>query len=357
MTKKLSGAFAAALFVAIASSTAQAQDWDRAVSLFNQKQYRPAIREFHAVLKANQDAWKSWYYIGASHFQLQSFEEAIDSFQNYTTSAGKDETAQATGNYFIGMSHYQLKQYDKAIAPLSKYISLFETLRQKVEPMARAALGRSYFYTNRFAEAIPVLTAAAGEMKTNVTNYYFIGFAQNKLGRNDFAIAALNQALAIDPKDADSLGLLGDIYLAQLRQNPALARQAINVGERLILVKDEARTWGLLGQAYLVDKQFSKAAPLLDKFAKANPDSGPAWFSLGVAQSRSSQWKPAAEALEQAIKLLPKNIPALLELGYVYESDKQPEKALLAYQRAFEASGQKDDTARAGIERLRQSKP
>ena len=351
------------MFVATASllllaGAALAQDWERAVSLFNQKQYRPAIRDFHAVLKANPDAWQSWYYIGASHFELQSYEDSIDAFQNYMKAADKDEKAQASGSYYVGMANYKLERYDKAIPGLTKYIALSEKLKQQLAPAARTALGRSYIFTNKYAEAIPVLTvAAANEMKTNATNYYYIGYAQHKLGRNDLATPALNQALAVDPKDANSLALLGDIYLGQLKTNPALAKQAIGIGERLLVVKDDDRAWGLLGQAYLVDKQFAKAAPLLDKFARAHATSAPAWFSLGLAQSRSSQWKPAAEALEQAVKLAPMNLAALLELGYVYESDKQLDKALDAYQKAYEASGRRDELAKGGIDRIKQSKP
>lgn len=357
MKTKLYAAAAVVALIAASATSALAQDWDRAVSLFNQKQYRPAIREFHAVLKANPDAWQSWYYIGASHFGLQSFDDAIDAFQNYIKSGEKDDKTQATGHYFIGMSYYQKKQYDKAIAALARYVSLAEKTQQKVDTTARAALGRSYIFTNRFSDAIPVLTAAAAEMKTNATNYYYIGFAQNKLGRTDQAITALNQSLSIDPKDADSLTLLADIYFSQVRQNPAMAKQLISTGERLIAVRDDERAWGLLGQAYLIDKQYAKAAPLLDKFARAHADSGGAWYNLGVALSRSSQWKPAAEALEKTITIAPTNTAALLELGYVYESDKQYDKALAAYQRVYDASGQKDETARAGLDRVKQVKP
>ena len=354
MIKKFSAIAAALAFLAV---TAFAQDWDQAVSLYNQKQYRQAIVKFHEVMKANPSAWQSWYYIGSSHFQLQSYEEAIEAFQNYIKAADKDEKAQASGLYFIGFSQYQLKQYDKAIPNLAKYIALAEKSKEKVEISARAALGRSYIFTNRFSDAIPVLTAATAEMKTNATNHYYIGYAQYKLGRPDQAIAALNQALTIDPKDADTLSLLGDIYFSQVKQNPAMAKQVIAVGERLLLVRNDEQTWGLLGQAYLLDKQFAKAAPLLDKFARAHTDSAGAWYNLGVALSRSSQWKPAAAALEQAVKLAPMNAAANLELGYVYESDKQQDKALAAYERVYEASGRKDETARAAIDRIKQSKP
>ena len=357
MMRRFYSALTGCVLIIACALTAVAQDWDHAVSLYNQKQYRPAIREFHALLKANPDAWQSWYYIGSSHFQLQSYEDAIDAFQNYLKSAEKDEKAQAAGNYYVGMSQYQLKQYDKAIASLARYISVSEKSKQPINANARAALGRSYIFTNRFSEAIPVLTAAASEMKNNATNYYYIGYAQNKLGKADQAITALNQGLAIDPKDADSLSLLADIYFSQVRQNPAAAKQLISVGERLMAVKNDERSWGLLGQAYLVDKQYVKAAPLLDKYARAHTDSAGAWYNLGVAQSRSSQWKPAAEALEKALSLTPTNNAALLELGYVYESDKQYDKALASYQKAYDATGQRDETARAGIERVKQAKP
>ena len=356
MIKKFSVTVGVLAVIASAALTSFAQDWEKAVSLFNQKQYRPAIREFHAVLNTNPDYWQAWYYIGAGHYHLQGYENSIDAFQKYIKSAEKDEKGQVTGHYFIGFSHYQLKQYDKAIPELKDYIALSEKLQLTVDITARAALGRSYIFTERFNEAIPPLTAAAAEMKTDTNNHYYIGFAHHKLGRDDQAIPALNRALAINPKDADTLSLLGGIYLARWK-DAAMLKQAISTGERLLAVENNERAWSLLGQAYLLDRQYAKAAPLLDKFARAHMDSGSAWYNLGLAYSRSSQWTPAAEALEQAVKIAPNNTAALLELAYVYESDKQPAKALVAYEKAYEASGRRDETARASIERLKQSKP
>lgn len=355
MIKSLFSTLAMIMLVAAAATHARAQEWDRAISLFNQKQYRPAIREFHSVLKANPGYWQAWYYIGASHFQLQGYEDTIDAFANYIKAAEKDEKAMALGYYFTGLAEYQLKQYDKAIVTLTKYISTTERLQQKVEPASRAALARSYLFTNRFREAIPIFTAITAENRTDAKNYYYIGFAQHKLNQIDQAVAALNQALAINPKDADSLVLVGNIYLMRSKQSPAMIKQAISIGERLLAVQDTESAWGLLGQAYLVDQQYAKAAPLLDKFARAHADSSGAWFSLGIALSRSDQWKPAAAALEQTVKLAPTNAGAFLEMGYVYESDKQFDKALVAYQRAFELSGRKDETARASIDRVKQA--
>src|SRR5215467_232894 len=241
-----------------------AQNWDRGVSLFNQKQYREAIREFHGVLRANPTYWQAWYFIGFGHFQLKEYDDAVDSFQSYIKGAAGHDKEQSSGYYYSGFSYYQMKQYDKAIPALVKYVSLSEKLQQRPDASARAALGRSYIFTDRYADAVQPLTAAAGEMKTNANNYYYIGFAQRKLGHEDQAVAAFNQALAVDPKDADSLGSLAEIYLARSRQNPAAVKQAVSAGERLIAVKNDEQTWGVLGQAYLADQQYAKAAPLLE---------------------------------------------------------------------------------------------
>lgn len=353
MKIRLSLSLAALVLVFLASTPASAQDWDTAISLFNQKQYRQAAKAFHTVIKANPEFWQAWYYIGVSHYNLQGYEDSIDSMNNYIKGAEKDEKGQAAGYYYVGFSHFNLKQYDKAIPALTRYIQLNEKLKEKLEPTARAALGRSYIFTEKFAEAVPVLTQSVSEIKDNAANFYYLAYAHQRLNQVDKAIAALNQALALAPKDADSLVLLGNLHLAQAQQNPQSLKQAISAGERLVAVKDDERAWNLLGQAYLFDKQYAKAAPYLDKYARAHTDQSAAWYNAGVAYSRSSQWKPAAEALEQAVKLAPTYLYGMLELGYVYESDKQYDKALAVYEKAYQASGQKNETAKEGIERAK----
>lgn len=349
--RRVTLSLAALGLIVLASTPAPAQDWDTAISLYNQKQYRQAAKAFHTVIKANPEFWQAWYYIGVSHYNLQGYEDAVDAMNNYIKGAEKDEKGQAAGYYYVGFSHFNLKQYDKAIPALTRYLQLNEKLKEKLEPTARAALGRAYVFTEKYAEAVPVLTTSVTEIKDNATNYYYLAYAHQRLNQIDRAIAALNQALAISPKDVDSLSLLGNLYLAQGQQNPQALKQAISVGERLVAVRDDDRSWNLLGQAYLFDKQYARAAPFLEKYARAHADQSAAWYNAGVAYSRSSQWKPAAEALEQTAKLAPTYLFGLLELGYVYESDKQYDKALSVYEKAYQVSGQKNETAKQGIER------
>src|ERR1041384_5970062 len=99
MMKKFSLLPLALAFIVFASTFATAQDWDSAISLYNQKQYRQAAQAFHALLKANPEYWQAWYYIGASHYNLQGYEDAIDAFNNYLKSPGKDEKGQSAAHY------------------------------------------------------------------------------------------------------------------------------------------------------------------------------------------------------------------------------------------------------------------
>ena len=350
-------ATAAGLALLGLASAAVAQDWDRARALYEQKQYREAITAFQTLVQARPEYWQAWYYVGASQFQLERYAETIDAFGRYLAAAGDNAREQATGEYFLGFAHYKLQQYAEAIPHLARYIALVQKSGGRVEPAGQSALGRAYIFAERFADAVPVLSAAAAGMPGNANNYYYLGYAYRRLGRPPEAVAALKQALAITPQDADSLLLLGDVYLQQAREDPGAIQEAIAVGERLGAVRDDEATWGLLGQAYLADKQFAKAAPLLDRYSRAHPESAAAWFNLGLARSRSGQWAAAAVALEETVRLKPEQVAALLELGYVYESDRQGDKALQLYERAWEASGRQDATARQGIDRLRRRSP
>jgi tetratricopeptide (TPR) repeat protein len=127
--------------------------------------------------------------------------------------------------------------------------------------------------------------------------------------------------------------------------------EAAEVGERLKTVRDDDKTAGLMGRAYLGANQFEKAVAPFEKIAKANPDNGQGWLYYGIALSRSGQLRRAMEALEITIQLMPDSVPAMAELAYVYESDKQYQQALRIYEKAYAATN--DPAIKASIDRVR----
>ncbi|HKA20478.1 MAG TPA: tetratricopeptide repeat protein [Blastocatellia bacterium] len=346
-------AVAATVTIFLYATLAAASDWDRGVSLYNKGEYRAALVEFQDIVMERADAAGAWYYIGLCEFKLKRYDRvelplshAIDLLEIQTPSSADIAGAW----YTIGISHYLQARYEKAIEPLKRYIELNSKAAREIDGSARTALARSYFFLDRFDDALPLL-ASAGE-KTSIANsertkeiaanFYYRGAIFFKKEDDDHAIAALHEAVKGNPEDVPALELLCESLMRKARKSNSDARwnEAAEVAEKLKAIRDDLKTANILGRAYLGAQRFDSAVGPLEKLAKANPENGQAWLYYGISLSRSGRLRKAMEALEITIQLMPESIPALAELGYVYEADKQYQQALRVYEKAYAASGE-----------------
>ncbi|MGA9771186.1 MAG: tetratricopeptide repeat protein [Blastocatellia bacterium] len=346
----------AILLIILFAAPAAASDWERSVALYNKGEYRAALAEFQDITSERPDAAGAWYYIGLCEYKLKRYERvetplsrAIDLLE--IQSPASPDIAGAW--YTIGISNYLLSRYEKAVEPLKRYIELSERARREVDPLARTALGRAYFHLERYDEATSLLAATADKSKDSSVNYYYLGAIYFKREDDDRAIAALREAVRANAEDAAAMELLAESLMRKARKSNLNSAwlEAVEVGERLRAIRDDQKTAGLSGRAYLGARQFDKAVAPLEKVAKANTDNGQAWLYYGIALSRSGQMRKAMEALEITIQLMPDSIAALSELGYVYESDKQYQQALRIYEKAYAATN--DAAIKGSIERVR----
>ena len=340
-----------------------ASDWERGVALYNKGDYRTALAEFQDIIRERPDAAGAWYYIGLCEFKMKRYgrvklplSRAIDLLE--VQSADSADIAGAW--YTIGISHYLLSEYDKAVDPLKRYLELTAKAKREVDQGARAALGRAYFYLDRYDEALPLLAGgkAAGDKarESGATSAYYLGAIYYKREDDDRAIPALREAASANPSDAAILDLLAESLMRKARNSAAAAavpvwNEAAQVGEKLRAIRDDLKTANILGRAYLGARNFDKAVTPLEKLAKANTDNGQAWLYYGIALSRSGKLRKAMEALEITIQLIPESVPALSELAYVYESDKQYQQALRIYEKAYAATN--DAAIKESIERVK----
>jgi tetratricopeptide (TPR) repeat protein len=347
----------AVLVIALAAP-AWAVSWERAIALYNKGDFREALVEFQQIISQQPDAAGAWYYIGLCEFKLKRYRRvelpmsrAISLLEIQSPSSKDIEGAW----YAIGFSYYLLGEYDKAIGPLNRYIELASRAGREVNSEARRALGRAYFFLERYDEALSLLSQSPNGRTEWKKDSYYIGAIYFKRGDDDRAIAALKEALEANPEDAAVMDLLAEGLMRKARKSSSAAiwLEAAQVGERLRSVRDDMRTASVLGRAYLGARQFEKAIAPLEKLAKANPEDGQAWFYYGIALSRSGRLRKAMEALEITIRLMPAFIPALAELAYVYESDKQYQQALRVYEKALAVSGSNDPAIKQSIERVR----
>ena len=334
-----------------------ASDWNRGVARYNKGDYRAALVEFQNIVLERPETAGAWYYIGLCEFKMKRYDRVELPLSRAISllEIQNPESADIPGAWYtIGISHYLVGQYDKAVEPLKQYLSLAAKAKREVDPGARTALGRSYYFLERFDEALAVLSATGPtEKSANGSSAYYVGAIHFKREEDDRAIAALREAVKLNQEDTAALELLAESLMrkGQKSNTQTLWTEAAQVGENLKSLRDDIKTAGILGRAYLGARQFDKASNPLQKVAKAQPDNGQAWLYYGVALSRSGQMRKAMEALEITIQLLPDSVPALSELGYVYESDKQYQQALRILEKAYAVKN--DPAIKESIERVR----
>jgi tetratricopeptide (TPR) repeat protein len=340
---------------------AAASDWDRGVNLYNKGDFRRALAEFQDIVQEQPDAAGAWYYIGLCEFKLKRYDRvelplshAIDLLEIQTPSSADIAGAW----YTMGISFYLANQYDKAIAPLNRYIEITTKATREVDPSARTALARAYFFLDRYDEALPLLagadkTTGSDKSKDNAANLYYQGVIYFKREDDLRAAASLREAVKANPEDPAALELLTESLMRRARKTSSATawNEAAETSEKLRAVRDDEKTAGIQGRAFLGAKQFDRAVAPLEKLARADASNGQAWLYYGIALSRSGKVRKAMEALEITIQLMPDSIPAMSELGYVYESDKQYQQALRVYEKAYAVSN--DPTMKESMERVR----
>ncbi len=348
-----------ALLVSIFAATSAAApfikfDWEKAVSLYKQGQFREAIAEFQKVLDEAPDHSDSWKFIGLSYYQLKDYKSAIRPLEKALELKRKETRNDPELYRAIGQSHLLLKDYEKALP-------YFEDLARVQMSVASNfyMLGVAYANLNRAEEASEAFQKAVKLDPKDSESLYYLGVAHFRGGRLNEAIAALRSGVAADPKNTEMFGLLAESLLRQganeddEKKASSYYEEAVRVATNLKNLREDAASLELLGRAFLSAKKYTNAEMNLSRALEVSkPPSAALYFNLGFAHAQNKSWARAAEMLSQADKLNPGDFNTLYYLGYVYENLRRYPQALDAYNRAFEASGRSNADVKASIERV-----
>jgi tetratricopeptide (TPR) repeat protein len=121
--KKILAVFALLISISVATSSVAISgatpfikfDWERAVSLYKQGQFREAIAEFRKVLEEAPDHPDSWKFIGLSYYQIKDYKSAIQPLEKALELKRKDNRNDPDLYRALGQSHMLIKDYDKAL--------------------------------------------------------------------------------------------------------------------------------------------------------------------------------------------------------------------------------------------------
>ncbi len=336
------------------SALAMGFDWERAVSLYKQGQFREAVSEFQKVLTEYPDHADSWKFVGLSYYQLKEFQSALEPLEKAIELKRKENRIDRDLDRALGQSHLALNQYEKALP-------YFEALTKAQANVAvnHHLLGVTYANLNRPEEAAEEFRKASKLDPKDVDSWYYLGVQQFRTGQINDAVITLRNGLAADPKNPEMMGLLAESLLRQAanekdeKKIAAAFDEAIRVANNLRNVKDDAAAAELLGRAYLGAKKFAQAETFLSKALEGTQQPSAAlYFNAGFAMAQNKTWPRAAEMFSAADKLNPNDVNTLYYLGYVYENLRQYPQALEAYTRAFEASGRSNSDLKASIDRV-----
>jgi tetratricopeptide (TPR) repeat protein len=216
----------------------------------------------------------------------------------------------------------------------------FTVVRQSELPSDRrpdyAAFARVVSSDARQSLALVNAAAAAanapGDLKTAELNRR--GYAALQAGNYAEAVALLERAVELEPKDKNAWNNLGWAQM-QLRQFAA----AIDAYRKQIEVNPyHANVHTNLGRAYLAMQRYSEAEAALQKQFELNPLDRYAPAHLAQLYLEQRQYASAIPQLDRAIALTPDDAWLQLQLGKAHLHLKQEAEAIAAYDRAVELS-------------------
>ncbi len=281
----------AVLAVLLAPATLRAQD--------------RALDAAKAAVQANPKDAVAHFNLGLLHFNRQSFDEALPSFEQAVKLDSKDKTAKEMLETTRGVQAYFKKDHKKAAESFKKALS-YNPQNQS----AGQLLGNCYLYMKEYdkaeksyqdyLKAFPNNKDAAKVANQNLSKLYI------DQKRYPEAITALKNLLAADPKNADAHNNLGVVYF----RTKDFTNAAASWEKALKIRPKDAQALKFLGFSYYNQGKFKEAISRYESSLKLEKNDPELYFNMAVAYLDNGQYDRSAEAFGAALKIDPKDSSA-----------------------------------------------
>jgi len=173
--------------------------------------------------------------------------------------------------------------------------------------------------------------------------YYLDGYAMQALGRQDVAIADLEQAENLDPSNIGILEQLTDLYLKANRFTDAerIANRSI------VLNKGDAESYSMLGAVYASEQKYDDARAQFEIAAAKDPKDTDPLFQIAQTYAAQDNIPIALQEIARVLAIDPKNVQALVFKADLYARQHDDQKASDAYDDAIVAAP--DDQQKVAI--------
>jgi tetratricopeptide (TPR) repeat protein len=215
------------------------------------------------------------------------------------------------------------------------------------------AQARTFLDQERWQEAQKAARRAVEADRGNPIGHKMQGivFARSRPPDAGRALAAYQESLVLNPNDAETYRLIGDVHLF-LQQKPADAVTAYQ--KALRLNPGDYETHRFLGMCFEQTNQTDFARGEYAEAVRLAPHYVPAHMSYGQLMLRLGQWTEAERAFVEALRLNPALPVARHLLAQVYERQGRMNEAMREAEYAIQVDP-RDIGAIATLNRLRRN--
>jgi tetratricopeptide (TPR) repeat protein len=264
--------------------------------------------------------------------QLQAAVAELDSFRLQRKLG--DDLSQLV--FFIrGMSYYKSGAYEQALADFETILTTSDHLFLE-EFNLYFYRGNSYLFRGQYKRAIEEYDQALELNPSDAEAYNNRGLAYSDLGQYERAIQDYDQALDINPQLAEAYINRGTVYhdLGQYERAIQDYDQALDINPQL------AEAYINRGNAYYYLGQYERAIQDYDQALEINPGYAEAYYNRGTAYSDLGQYERAIENYDQALDINLQLAEAYNNRGLAYSDLGQYERAIENYDQALEINPQ-----------------
>lgn len=255
-----------------------------------------------------------------------------------------------------------------AVGKKSEAVGLIKQARQS--PGAELDLAEVFLEGNLPDPALQCLELASVGLKRRPARFYYLkGRALQGKGETQAALSSLKQALDADPKSAQTMVALAEVYSSQnkhaeavvaLEKARAIDANSLPVLRHLVVEATKARDSKraidaasalsdlspnnpddlYLAGAAMLEQNVRGASSVLEKYVALRTDNARGWMGLGMAYVQQDRYADARKPLERAVQLDPTLAEAEYELGLVAKNEAKTDEAIQHLLRAVQLQPQ-----------------
>ncbi|HEY0173587.1 MAG TPA: tetratricopeptide repeat protein [Pyrinomonadaceae bacterium] len=323
---------AAFLFAALAPSTFAQNSVEadkqarRGAEYLGRKDWKRAVESYQRAVRADARHAEANYGLGVAYMNLRQTTEAFAAFSNVIAAGPNPRVREALVN--TGGIHFLLQRFKEAADALEQAAALGD-----IGPAGHYFLGKAHQQTGRDDKALESLRRAASDPQYAQDANLSVGLLLMKQNKVREALAPLEQAARLDPKNAIGQMILGNAYVSNDRPEEALA--ALRAAD-----PNQFFTQFGLGYAHLGLYRTEEAVAAFTAALRLNPQSAEAMVGLGNAYVRLSRYREAEDAFARAASMSPTSADVMMGRSVLHYFQGQYPKLVEAAREAVRLAPQ-----------------